>query len=233
MAIEIKRGIIGGGSLYHLDFLQKEKMKKQNTPYGEVFYFLIKNIPLILRHGPKRDIPPHQINYRANIWAFNDLGVKKIYGFNSVGSLKRKFKPKTFLIPNDYINFDILSFYDQECRHIVPELSKSIRNDFINICQKFGFKFQKRGIYFQSKGPRYETKAEIQRLKKFAHVVGMTMAKEATLSKEKGIEYASLCSIDNYSHGIVKKLLDQEVVEKYELEINVKIEKIVQEILKQ
>ncbi|MBU4369946.1 MTAP family purine nucleoside phosphorylase [Patescibacteria group bacterium] len=227
-----KIGIIGGGNLYHLGFLDKEKIKSINTPYGEVFYFLLKNTPLILRHGLKRNIPPHKINYMANIYAFKDLGVKNIYAFNSVGSLKKRFKPGIFLIPDDYINFDVMSFCEQKCKYIVPGLSLEIRNRFISICQNLDLKFQRKGIYFQTKGPRFETKAEINLIKNYADVVGMTMAKEATLAKEIGLEYATLCSLDNYAHGIIKQPLTQEMVEQNEKKINIKVKKIVQEIIK-
>ncbi len=227
-----KIGIIGGGNLHHLGFLDKEKAKKINTRYGEVVYFLIKNIPLILRHGLKRNIYPHQINYKANIQFFKDFGVKNIYAFNSVGSLKKRFKPGVFLIPNDYINFDIISFCEKERRHVVPGLSLEIRNKFINFCQNLDLKFQKKGTYFQTKGPRFETKAEIKLIKNYADVVGMTMPKEATLAKEMDLEYAALCSLDNYAHGIIKRPLTQEKVEQNEQKINKKIEKIIQEILK-
>lgn len=231
MENKIKRGIIGGGNLYHLSFLNEKKIEKIDTPYGDVFYFLIKNLPIILRHGIERKIPPHKINYLANIFAFKKLGVEKIYAFNSVGSLRKKIKPGMFLIPDSYINFETITFYDKECKHVVPGLSKLIRNDFINICQNFKFSFKKKGIYFQTKGPRYETKSEVCFLKNFAHVVGMTMGKEATLAREKNIDYASLNAIGNWANGVFKKPLSQKMVEKNESILNQKIEKIIKEIL--
>ncbi|MBL7142010.1 MTAP family purine nucleoside phosphorylase [Patescibacteria group bacterium] len=232
MATKSKIGIIGGGNLYYLSFLKKTKLKSLVTPYGKAFYYLINNSPLILRHGEPKNKPPHKVNYQANIFAFNKLGVKYIFSFNSVGSCKRIIKPGEFLIPNDYINFDILTFYNKECRYITPEISPKLRKVLIKICKKLKFRFKDRGVYFQTKGPRFETKAEINLIKNFADVVGMTMAKEATLVKELDLEYTSLCSIDNYAHGVVKIPLTQEMVEKYELKIKGKIEKIVQEIFK-
>jgi len=110
-----KIGVIGGGNLYHLSFLKKEKVKNLNTPYGRAFYYLINDCPLILRHGPNRNIPPHKINYKANIFAFKKLGIKYIFAFNSVGSLKKSIKPAKFFIPHYYINFVMPSFYDKEC----------------------------------------------------------------------------------------------------------------------
>jgi len=227
-----KIGIIGGGNLYHLSFLEKAKVKNLTTPYGRAFYYLINNCPLILRHGPNRNIPPHKINYQANIFAFKKLGVKYIFAFNSVGSLKKPIKPGKFLIPHDYINFDNPSFYDKQCKHITPEISPKLRKIFNRIFKKLKFDFKNKGIYFQTKGPRFETKAEVNLIKNFADVVGMTMSNEATLSKELDLEYAASCSIDNYANGVIKVPLTQGQIMKHELIINKRIERIIQEILK-
>jgi 5'-methylthioadenosine phosphorylase len=99
------------------------------------------------------------------------------------------------------------------------------------ILRKLKLKFRTRGVYFNTRGPRLETKAEIKMIRNFADVVGMTMAKEATLSNELGLEYASLCTIDNFANGLVKKSLTQEEIEKNRRKTDNIIEKIVNEIL--
>jgi len=225
-------GIIGGGNLYHLSFLSKLELKNYNTSYGEVFYYLTQGCPLILRHSVPNNKPPHKINYQANIKAFKDLGVKHIFSFNSVGSCKKPIKPGKFLIPHDYINFDTITFYNQEPRYTTPEISSKLRNVLINILKNLKFEFKSQGVHFQTRGPRYETKAEIKLIKKFADVVGMTMGKEATLARELDLEYASLCSVDNYAHGIVKRPLTQEIIKEHEIQVKDKIEKIIEGILK-
>ena len=232
MTTKLKIGIIGGGNLYHLRLLKGAELKILTTPYGKAFYYLINNSPLILRHGVPKNKPPHEINYQANIFAFNKLGVGYIFSFNSVGSCKKFIKPGEFLIPHDYINFDILTFYNKKCRYTTPEISPKLRKVLTEILKKSKFNFKDKGVYFQTKGSRFETKAEINLIKNFADVVGMTIAKEATLSKELNLEYVSLCSIDNYANGVIKIPLTQEVVEKHESKIKGKIEKIIQEILK-
>ena len=232
MTTKLKIGIVGGGNLYHLNFFKKARLKSLITPYGKTFYYLINDIPVIIRHGPHRNIPPHRVNYQANIFAFKKLGVKFVFAFNSVGSLKKSIKPGEFLIPHDYINFDILTFYNKKCRYTTPEISPKLRKVLTEILKKSKFNFKDKGVYFQTKGSRFETKAEINLIKNFADVVGMTIAKEATLSKELNLEYVSLCSIDNYANGVIKIPLTQEVVEKHESKIKGKIEKIIQEILK-
>ena len=86
------------------------------------------------------------------------------------------------MVPSDYIDFNPLTFFENEAKFITPRLSEKIRKIFIKILKKLKTKFHKKGIYFQTKGPRFETRAEINLIKKFADVVGMTMAKEATLA---------------------------------------------------
>ncbi len=232
MKDKTKIGIIGGGNLYGLSVLKGKKVKTTSTPYGKVYYYLIGGHPLILRHGPIHNIPPHRIKYRANIFAFKKIGVTRIFAFNSVGSCKKTIKPGSFLIPDDYIDFTPPTFFQKKCRYITPEVSGRLRKILIGICRELKFDFKSKGVYFYSQGPRYETKAEIGLIKNFADVVGMTMSKEATLAGEMDLEYACLCSIDNWAHGLVKMPLAQKTVEEFETRIKFKIEKIIGKLLK-
>jgi len=102
---------------------------------------------------------------------------------------KKSLKPGEFLVPDDYIGFEGATFYDQETKYITPGLSTGVRKIMIKVLKKSGFKFKTKGVYFQTHGPRYETKTEIKLIKNFGDVVGMTMANEATLAKEAGLEY--------------------------------------------
>jgi len=231
-SLAYKIGIIGGGSLANLSILKKTKLKNVSTPYGKAFYCLIKKKPLVLRHGPKNNIPPHKINYKANISALKKLGVKYIFSFNSVGSLKNKIKPGNFLIPTDYIDFDTLTFYEKNPRFITPQVSEKLRNTLLQILEKLNLKFFRKGVYFNTKGPRLETKAEINLIKNFADIVGMTMAKEATLADELKLEYASVCSVDNYAHGLVKKPLSIEDIRENQIRNTKNIERIIEKILR-
>jgi 5'-methylthioadenosine phosphorylase len=224
--------IIGGGNLFEIDFFKTGKLKNILTPYGRVNYYSINSNIFLNRHGPRKNIPPHRISHLANIFALKKLGVKFIFAFNSVGSLKKRIKPGEFLIPTDYIEFCPLTFYNQKREHIIPEISLKLRKILIKVLKRIKFKFHSEGIYFETKGPRLETKAEINLIKKFADVVGMTMGKEATLAKELGLEYASLCSIDNFAHGIIKRPLSLEEIEKNQQKNKKILERIIKEILK-
>jgi 5'-methylthioadenosine phosphorylase len=209
-----KIAIIGGKSLLETNFWKRGKKKKILTPYGKVDFSLSKNLILVCRHGKKGKIPPHKINHRANFFALKKLGRKFVFSFNSVGSLKKKIKPGHFLIPDDFIDFDPPTFFNKKSIFSTPEISENLRKILIGISKKLKLKFWPKGVYFNTKGPRLETRAEINLIKNFADVVGMTMAKEATLAKELNLEYASFCSVDNYAHGITKKSLTQKEIEK-------------------
>lgn len=226
------KSIILGWNLKKIFFFKNADLKNVSTPYGKVNYYQIKNFIFLPRHGLKENIPPHKINYQANIFALKKLGAKFIFSFSSVGSLKKEIKPGNFLVPSDYIDFNPLTFFEKKAKFITPELSEKLRKIFIEILKKLKMKFKDKGIYFQSKGPRLETKAEINLIKNFADIVGMTMAKEATLANELDLEYASLCSIDNYAHGISEKILSQKEIEKNQSKMVSKIKKVINEILK-
>lgn len=206
--MQVKIGIIANVGL--CGFF-KGKEIAVNTAYGQPSDKILisegagKKIAFLARHGQQSQYPPHKINYRANIFALKKLGAKRIFGFYSVGSLKRTIKPGQFLVPHDFIGFDTISFYDKEARHITPQISQELREILTSVFTKLKLKCHRQGVYFETKGPRLETKAEINMIKNFADVVGMTMQKEATLSMEAGLKYVALCSIDNFAHGIAEK----------------------------
>jgi len=114
---------------------------------------------------------------------------------------------------------------------LTPEISPKLRKILIEILQKLKIKFKSRGVYFQTTGPRFETKAEIRMIKNFADVVGMTVAKEATLAQELGIDYACLCSVDNFAHGLVNNPLSQQGFEINQKRNLSQIKKIIRDIL--
>ncbi len=141
-------------------------------------------------------------------------------------------KPGTIIIPDDYVNFNPDSFFEFEFRSISPEISEGLRKDIISAVKKVKIVARNKASYVQTKGPRYETKAEVKVIKKWGDIMGMTMAHEATLSRELGIPYASICSVDNYANGISKAKMDEDKIEKIQKKNLPKIEKIIKEIIK-
>ena len=210
-------GIIGGGN-FSLAGIEAAKQETMETPFGAPSdHFLIgllggKEVVFLSRHGPE-GIPPHRINHRANIYALKKLEVTGVVGVNSVGSLREELPPGRIVIPHDYLSpWEILTFYDHHVVHITPSLDASLRERLIQGAEGAGVTCVKEGVYIQTIGPRLETKAEIAMLRSFGHVVGMTMAHEATLCQERALAYASICSVDNYAHGVIDTpLLEEEI----------------------
>ncbi|MCX5813739.1 MAG: MTAP family purine nucleoside phosphorylase [Proteobacteria bacterium] len=205
-------GIIGGTSLLNSSIFASWDEQRIETPYGDIYSKIKENTAFIQRHGSPL-APPHLINHKANIWALKNLDVKKILSVNSVGSLKIKLKPGTFVIPDDFISlWNISTFFDKEMKFIVPQMHEGIKEYIAALCKELRMHVHSGGVYIQTIGPRLETKAEIGFLKQFGDIVGMTMASEATLCMEYEIPYASLCSVDNYCHGIIKVPLTMEEI---------------------
>jgi 5'-methylthioadenosine phosphorylase len=212
-------GIIGGTSLFDTRLLRDSHEREVMTEYGSVYFLFTtihsQEIVFIPRHGKDRNIPPHRINYKANMRAFKELGVDEIIGVTSVGSLKRAVTPRSLVVPHDYIGlFNILTYYDNEIVHVTPDLDDELRKRIIEAAHSLAIKIVEKGVYFQTLSPRLETKAEINLIKDYADVVGMNMASEATLATELELRYANISTVDNYAHGIVEEPLDyRDIVE--------------------
>jgi 5'-methylthioadenosine phosphorylase len=188
-------GIIGGTSLL---FSTLPELKKETvaTPFGSAD-ILSGEIVMLMRHQHGR--PPHRINYRANLAAMAIAGVDRIVAFGSSGSLKKEIPPGTILIPTDYISVtDIPSIHDHAIEHVRPELPRAFAGKLAAVVPQARLG----GIYVQTRGPRIETVAEVSALATIADVVGMTVASEATLACELGMDFAALCTIDNYANGL-------------------------------
>ena len=208
-----KTGVIAGTAFRRIGLSQGANPLEVSTRFGKVTVFESDDMVFLPRHGIEDSTPPHRINHRVHLSAFKELGVPRIIGVNSVGSLKREIPPQTILIPHDYINlWGIQTLFDHEIHHITPGLSEDLRQLILRVAKKLRIEVTGGGIYIQTTGPRLETRAEIYLLKHFGDVVGMTMGNEATLSEELSIPYASICSVDNYCHGISETSLAAEEI---------------------
>jgi 5'-methylthioadenosine phosphorylase len=197
-------GIIGGTSLLFSTLPELEK-REVATPFGTAELLCGDRLVMLMRH--QHDLPPHRINFRANLAAMAIAGVTDIVAFGSSGSLKPKFPPGSLLIPTDYISVtDIPSIHDHAIEHVRPELSEELSKKLAKLvpAARYG------GVYVQTRGPRIETIAEVKALAWIADVVGMTVASEATLARELGMNFAALCTIENYANGLGDEVLTYE-----------------------
>jgi len=216
-----KIAIIGGTGL---EFLIEGSTKTRiGTPYGPSPPITIgkvagKDVAFLPRHGEKHTMPPHKVNYQANIWSLHALGVERILATNAVGGINPKFKPGDFVIPNDLIDFTKnrpTTFYDEApVTHIdatnlyCPEL----RQVLLNAAKKVMGTAWGNAVYLCTEGPRYETPAEIKMFHKLdCDVVGMTGVPEAVLARELEICYATICFVTNMAAGMQKRLTTEEV----------------------
>ena len=222
---------IGGTSLMNSAIFSSWKTQQVKTAHGTVQVKTDGNAVFLQRHGAPA-VPPHKINHKANIEAIKNLGADSIIAINSVGSLKTALKPGSFVVPDDFISiWHIETFFDKEMKFMVPAMDTKLGKSLYNLCKEITKDLRFRGVYIQTIGPRLETKAEIRMLKGYGHIIGMTMASEATLSMECGIPYASLCSIDNYCNGIVKIPLTMDEMQKNILKNIGIIEKVINALI--
>jgi 5'-methylthioadenosine phosphorylase len=219
--------VIGGTGIYDPAIFGGGVEKDVDTPYGKVRLTLVKpkrrkGIELVFmpRHGASHAVPPHRVNYRANLYALKILGVERILATNSVGCISPDLKPGDMVVPHDFIDFTKSragTFYDAEAVHVdvsepyCPELRQAL----IEAGKKLGVTVVDGAVYGCTEGPRFETPAEIRFLGMAgADLVGMTGIPETVLARELEICYASICTVTNYAAGIARgRLTATEVVE--------------------
>lgn len=222
-----KIAVIGGTGVYNPELLNDVKEIVEMTQYGEVKAILGKynqeEIVFIPRHGAKHSVPPHLINYRANILALKQLGVKTIIATAAVGSLHFDRKPGQYVLADQFIDFTKMrqnSFFEGGSQGVVhcdmtvpycPEVRAAIKK----AGDEKGLKVYNGGTYVCTEGPRFETAAEIEMFKMLGgHVIGMTSVPEVCLARELGICYANISIVTNHAAGISPHILNHaEVIE--------------------
>ena len=219
----VEVAVIGGTGLEAL--LENAEKIRLGTPYGlpppiSIGQVEGKSVAFLPRHGIHHSLPPHKVNYRANIHALHDIGVKRIIATNAVGAINLDFEPGDLVVPHDLIDFTKLrrlTFYDETpVTHIdvSQPYCPEVRVALIDSIKKSGGRGWDRGVLVCTEGPRYETPAEIEMFRLLGcDVVGMTGVPEAVLARELEMCYATLCFVSNMAAGIRKRLTTKEVVE--------------------
>lgn len=223
-----KIGLIGGSGLYDIKgFVLKEK-KSIATPFGKPSdqYLIGKigktDIVFLPRHGKKHNIPPHMINYRANIWGFKKIGVDRIISISAVGGIKKGLRPGDLVVLDQTMDMTRnrkSTFYDGKDGVVHIDFTEPYCPELRRIILKAGkqakVKVKNGGNYVAVEGPRLETASEIKGFKLLGgDVVGMTGMPEASLAREVEICYSGISVVANYAAGISKsKLTVPEVME--------------------
>jgi len=221
---EFKKGsvqiaVIGGSGAYHL--LTKESLGKEkkcqsvDTPYGEsapIHHFSIDGLEFLFlsRHGEMDySITAPFVNYRANIHALKECGVQRIIAWSGPGIINTAFEPGDFVVPHDIIDETKnrpTTFFDntgigfiRQSRPFCPQISHALHN----VLHETDLQHHNQAVYACTEGPRLETPAEIRKLRILgADLVGMTLAPEAFLAREKEICYGPFCYLTNYAEGV-------------------------------
>ena len=226
MEKDVEIGIIGGTGIYDSDLLKNTQEVNIDTPYGKpsdtitVGIFKGRKIAFLPRHGKKHTIPPHMINFKANIWAFKELGITRIIAPSAVGSLKEELEPGHFALPSQFLDFTKSrdGSFSEEGRviHIsvadpfCPELQLSI----LQVTEKQNLKMHKNCTCVCIEGPRFSTKAESKLYRSTgADIIGMTLVPECQLAREAQICYASISTITDYDVWAEKPVTAKEVLE--------------------
>ena len=209
-----KVAVIGGSGVLEIELFSGLKKREVETGYGLVMVDEGDGLFFLQRHGTPL-VPPHKLNHHANLLALKECGVRYIVAVNSTGSLQSDLPPGSLLVPDDYFNpWAIKTFFDDRLEFVTPGLSVSVRRAIIDTAEELLVELVDGGTYIQTTGPRFETRAEVRVLAGWGSVVGMTMANEATLAMELGLEYASLCLVDNYANGVCDQVVDFKEIEK-------------------
>lgn len=214
--------VIGGSGLYQFADLHVLEQKKINTPFGEPSDVITKGqlqnsmVYFLPRHGAKHHLPPHMVNYRANLFALRELGVTHILAVNAVGGTTAYLQAGDIVIPDQLIDYTYgreHTFSDgsgniisgNQVHHIdfTEPFDIALRNRIITAAQKIALPVVKQGVYGCMQGPRLESAAEIKRLANDGcTLVGMTAMPEAALARELNMAYASISIVANLAAGL-------------------------------
>ena len=209
-------GVIGGSGLDSVAGLEIFDAQTVKTPFGNPSAEILigklggKSIAFLARHGRGHTIPPHLINYRANLWALKNCGVSKVIAYAAVGGITGDYIPGTLAVPDQIIDYTWgreHTIIDAKAGNVVhieftEPYCNNLRRNLVDAANQGGIEVIEGGVYAVTQGPRLETKAEIVKLEKEgADIVGMTGMPEASLARELGLSYACVAIVVNPAAG--------------------------------
>jgi len=212
----IDLAIIGGTGVYRLASLEDAQAIEGETPYGapsgpvRVGRLAGRRVAFLARHGEGHSLPPHRVNYRANLWQLRSLGAQRVLAINTVGGITERFGPRVLALPDQLIDYTwgrTASFWDGEGGEMLhvdfgDPYTPSLRQAVRDAAAKSAIELVDGGCYGATQGPRLETRAEIARMRRDGcDLVGMTGMPEAGLARELGLDYACLAVVANWAAG--------------------------------
>jgi 5'-methylthioinosine phosphorylase len=213
---DIELAIIGGTGLYKLAELQDVEAHQPVTHYGalsgpvRVGTLDGHRVAFLARHGEGHSLPPHKINYRANLAALKALGAQRVLALNTVGGITERFGPRVLGCPDQLIDYTwgrISTICEEPGTDVIhvdfgEPYTRSLREAVVAAATKAGVALVDGGCYGATQGPRLETRAEISRMRRDGcDLVGMTGMPEAGLAREMGLDYACLAIVANWAAG--------------------------------
>lgn len=201
----------------HFELSREETL---TTKFGTATVFSSRDGGFLVlpRHGPGHGIPPHRIDYRANIAALKSVGVRTIIATSAVGSMNRRFRVGELGLVNQFLDFTKGrqgTFYDDTVAHtdMTNPYSREVNKLVLRAAKSLGLRVHDGLVYVCAEGPRYETAAEIRMFRLLGgDVVGMTGVPEVVLANEMGISYVSVVIATNWAAGIQEKVSHEEVM---------------------
>ena len=208
--------VIGGTGLYRLAALQDEQSLEGDTRFGapsapvRVGRLGGARVAFLARHGEGHSVPPHQVNYRANLQRLLDLGVRRVLAINAVGGITARFGPRVVAVPDQLIDYTwgrVSTICEEPGTPVLhvdfgDPYTGSLRAALLDAGRRAGVALVDGGCYGATQGPRLETRAEIARMRRDGcDLVGMTGMPEAGLARELGLDYACLALVANWAAG--------------------------------
>ena len=228
MSESARLAIIGGTGLTQLEGLSIVEEREVDTPWGKPSAPLQfgrlgeASVVFLARHGNPHRVPPHQVNYRANLWALQEAGAREVVAVNAVGGIHRDMGPARVVVPDQMIDYTwgrAHTFFEGELDSVTHidfsfPYREPMRRRLLAAAQTGGVDCQDRAVYAATQGPRLETIAEIARLERDGcDIVGMTGMPEASLAAELKLDYACLALVVNWAAGKTDHIITMEEID--------------------
>lgn len=221
--------VIGGSGLTALAGLSVDRRRMQQTPYGDPSgplnfgTYAGAHVIFLARHGQPHAIPPHRVNYRANLWALKENGVNRIISVNAVGGISAAMQPRRLVIPDQIIDYTwsrAHTYFEENLERVkhvdfTRPYDEPLRQTLLRCAAELGIDALAGGTYGATQGPRLESAAEIRRMERDGcDIVGMTGMPETALARELGLRYASISVVANYAAGKADGQITMDMIER-------------------